>query len=138
MAATEPAQCCIVVETECVVTWAGLTEAKWPALWLPRPGQKTKYAPFWWFGVPGAGGHPELRRVTGGTRGGTRPEASGFSRSFQVRQTNRGRLLASSKLACARPASSLCPRARETEVQEGHPVNKGRRTGESPPEFLKS
>ncbi|MEJ1271510.1 family with sequence similarity 227 member A [Cricetulus griseus] len=34
-------------------------------------------------GAAGAGSHPELGRVTGGTRGGTGPEALGFRRSFQ-------------------------------------------------------
>lgn len=91
VAAPGPAHGCIVVGKECVVTQTGLTVAKWPGLRLPRPGHKAKRAPSRWFGAAGAGGHPELGRVPGGTRGGTRPEALRFCRNFQVRQTNRQR-----------------------------------------------
>lgn len=38
----------------------------------PPPGHKANRAPW----AAGAGGHPELGRVTGGARGGTRPDAS--------------------------------------------------------------
>lgn len=108
---------------EYVVTLAGLLVAKWPDLRLPRPGHKANRAPSRRFGVADAGGHPELGRVARGAGGGTRPEALGFCRSFQVRQARR--LPANSKLAPARPASSTLPQARETEVQGRSPSEQG-------------
>lgn len=102
-----------------MVTQAGLTVAKWPDLRLPRPGHKANRAPSQWFGAADADGPPELGQVTGGAGVGTRPEASRFRRSFQVRLMN------ASKLALASPASSTLPQARKTEVRGRSPSEQG-------------
>lgn len=122
-----------------MVTQARLTVAKWSDLQLPRPGHKTDRAPSCWFGAADAGGHPELGQVTGEAGGGTRPEASGFRRSFQVRQTDRyndSLPVANWLLPVLPPPHSH--KQGKLRAREGRPVYKGQRAGESAPGFLKS
>lgn len=118
-------QGCIVVGEECVVTRTGLTVAKWHNLLLPRPSHKPKSSPLpRWCGAAGAGSHQEPDRAR--TRGVTRPEALGFHRSLQVRQTDS--LSAADWLLPGLPPPQDHKRGKLSS-REGHPV----RAGESAP-----